>query len=140
MISSRTRKMAKRSSKGSPSWHTLLPWRSIRESQRLELPVEHVGLLSYLTYFWMDGFMWRAFRSGVDRAKLWTCPAVDTAEQNAESHCTRFEDCDRNRDTDVNLHEHPFPFYLLIRTTLRINKLYIKSKCIEVYERFRTSV
>ena len=86
VISSRTRKMAKRSSKGSLSWHTLLPWRSTRESQRLEVPVEHVGLLSYLTYFWMDGFMWRAFRSGVDRAKLWTCPAVDTAEQNAERY------------------------------------------------------
>ena len=86
VITWRAGKMVERFSKGAPSWHTLLPWRSTRGTQRLEVPVEHVGLLSYLTYFWMDGFMWRAFRAGVNRANLWTCPAVDTAEQNAERY------------------------------------------------------
>ncbi len=48
--------------------------------------MEHVGLFSYLTYLWMDGFMWNAYRHGVDRSKLWTCPGVDEAEINADRY------------------------------------------------------
>ena len=48
-----------------------------------EIPVEHVGLFSYLTYAWLDGFMWRAWRKGIDPASVWTCPSVDGGDHNA---------------------------------------------------------
>ncbi len=72
----------------SQCWQRKYPYRYFKFifecRHQLEVPVEYVGLFSYLTYLWMDGFMWNAFRSGLDRSKLWTCPAVDEAQINAD--------------------------------------------------------
>lgn len=65
-------------------WKTIIPFRRIPKDRKHELPVEHVGLLSFLVYTWLDGFMWKAFRNRVDVRHLWTCPEVDTAQLNAD--------------------------------------------------------
>ena len=49
-----------------------------------EIPIEHVGLFSYLSYSWLDGFMWRAWRKGLDPDSIWTCPSVDSGDRNAQ--------------------------------------------------------
>lgn len=50
-----------------------------------ELPIARTNIVSYVTYAWLDRFMWRAFRQGLTTADIWRCPSTDGAQVN----CTR---------------------------------------------------
>jgi len=53
--------------------------------RRNEIPVNHVGFLSFLFYSWLDRIMWRMFRDPnydpVDRSN---CPDLEKATTNAD--------------------------------------------------------
>lgn len=76
-----------------------------RRDRKHELPVEHVGLLSFLIYTWLDGFMWKAFRNRVDVQHIWTCPEVDAAQLNADRYVRKII------IVTWNFRERKFPFW-----------------------------
>ena len=54
---------------------------------RNEIPVNHVGLLSFLFYSWLDPIMWRMFRDpNYDPVDLCSCPDLEKAAINADRY------------------------------------------------------
>jgi len=53
--------------------------------RRSEIPVNHVGLLSFIFCTWLDPIMWRMFRqSDYDPIDKCQCPDLEKASANAD--------------------------------------------------------